>query len=340
MRDSGPRVIAWEVTRRCGLDCRHCRGAARDCAYHGELTTRECHRVIDGILAFSEERIEKGPTILIFTGGEPMMRDDLVELVRHASDGGLRTVMAPCGHLLTGTSAAALKTAGIQCLSLSFDGPDAETHDAFRGVQGAFERSLQGLRHAQDAGIPIQVNTTVTQRNVAHLSAMLDFAAGVAAVTLDLFFLVPVGRGAGLTELALSARETERAVQWIARAAKTAPLRLKTTCAPQFARIAGPRGGCMAGTGFVFISHKGVLQPCGFLDVPCGDLRVADFDFGRLYRASHVFNLLRDHAAYKGKCGVCEFVDRCGGCRAKAYAATGDFMAAEETCAYQPGSHD
>lgn len=334
MPDVRPKVIAWEVTRRCCLDCRHCRGAARDCAYEGELSTEECHRVIDGITEFVSEA--KGPTILIFTGGEPMMRDDLVELIAHAAEGGLRTVMAPCGHLLTPDSARALKEAGIQCMSLSFDGPTAELHDAFRGVDGAFGRSVEGLQCAQAAGIPIQINTTVTRLNVDRLSAMLDFAVAHHAMTLDLFFLVPTGRGSALRDLALSSPEAERALQWIARTSKTASIRIKTTCAPQFARIAGPQGGCLAGSGFVFISHRGVLQPCGFLDVPCGDLREAAFDFGAVYRDAEVFNRLRDRSAYKGKCGLCEYLDRCGGCRARAYAATGDYMEAEDACAYCP----
>jgi radical SAM protein with 4Fe4S-binding SPASM domain len=225
-------------------------------------------------------------------------------------------------------------------MSLSFDGPTAELHDAFRGVEGAFERSLKGLGYAQEAGISIQINTTVTRLNVDHLAAMLEFAVAHGAGTLDLFFLVPTGRGAALSDLALSAQESERALQWVARAAREAPIRVKTTCAPQFARIAGPQGGCMAGRGFLFISHRGVLQPCGFLDIPCGDLREQDFDIKGIYRDSSVFQTLRDLGRYEGACGICDYADRCGGCRARAYAATGNFMAEEPTCPYHPQAHD
>ena len=348
MHSQRPLVIAWELTRQCTLRCRHCRGAARHQDYSGELSGEEARRVIDGIAAFNTN------TILIFTGGEPMMRPDLVPLIAHARSHGMHPVMAPCGHLLTPATAAELKAAGIQCLSISFDGATAETHDDFRGVAGAFARSLQGLEYAREAGIPIQINTTVSQLNADQLPAILDFAIAQKASTLDLFFLVPTGRGRELADLVLAPADAERMLHWAYEAGQSAPIQVKTTCAPHFVRVAGIRsqndptarpvghrqGGCLAGRGFVFISHRGILQPCGFLDVASGDLRAVDFDFAKAYRESTVFAALRDTTTYHGKCGACDYVSTCGGCRARAYAATGDYLAAEPACPYQPNPEE
>lgn len=365
MHNSGPKVIAWELTRRCALRCKHCRGSARDEAYEGELSTDECKKVIDGIADYVKP-------VLILTGGEPMTRPDIYELARYAADKGMRVVMAPCGHLITPETARKLKEAGVQCISISIDGSTPGKHDAFRGVEGAYARTMEGLQHAIDVGIQFQVNTTVTKLNVDDLPAILQRAIELGAITFDIFFLVPTGRAGALRDLEISPEQAERALQWAAEMAQTAPIRVKTTCAPHFARIVrqGPKseapaarpachpgaagngghghaqghggkrpvstGGCMAGQGFVFISHQGILQPCGFLDTASGDLRKADFNFQRAYEESQVFQDLRDHARYEGKCGACEFVHVCGGCRARAYELTGDYLAEEPQCTYIP----
>lgn len=339
---AGPRVVAWELTRRCSLHCRHCRGAAQDCAYEGELTTDECFRVMERLAAFARP-------VLILTGGEPMMRDDLYRIAARADELGLHPVLAPCGHLLTPETARRLRAAGIRAISISLDGATAADHDAFRGVPGAYERTLRGLEHALAAGIPCQINSTVTRHNVAELPALLEQAIRLGAKTFDIFFLVPTGRGAGMAHLEISPEEYEQALRWVVEASRTAPIRVKTTCAPHVVRVAveaggaegtagqRPLGGCLAGGAFVFISHTGILQPCGFLAVPCGDLRAADYDFRRLYEESPVFRDLRDHHRYHGACGSCRYLRSCGGCRARAYEATGDYLAEEPGCLYQPG---
>ncbi|MBT3192360.1 MAG: radical SAM protein, partial [Verrucomicrobia bacterium] len=378
MAEHLPRVIAWETTRRCVLRCKHCRGSARDENYAGELSTEECLKVIDSIAAFAKP-------ILILTGGEPMARDDIYTLARHATDAGLRVVMAPCGHLITPETAERLKAAGVMAISISIDGATPEAHDAFRGVEGAYARTIEGLQHAIEAGIPFQVNTTVTRDNVGDLSAIHDLAVDLGASKFDVFFLVPTGRGSALSDLALQPAEAEDALKWVLKKSKTSPMSIKITCAPHSVRIwdqmedggtspamrgegapppphaanaqkwsrgalapehpgtaAGgrppmsPATGCMAGDGFVFISHTGILQPCGFLDVASGDLRGVDLDFQRAYHESPVFASLWDKSGYEGKCGVCEFVDSCGGCRARAYAKTGDFLKTEPGCSYVP----
>jgi radical SAM protein with 4Fe4S-binding SPASM domain len=306
------------------------------------LSTAEGFRLIGAIAGFAKP-------VLILTGGEPMSRPDIYDLARCATDCGLRAVMAPCGHLLDPVSVRRLMDAGVRRISVSLDGADASTHDTFRGVPGAFESALRGLRHAREACLEFQINTTVSLHNVRQLPTILDLAVRLGASAFDIFFLVPTGRGAVLGNLVIPPEEYERTLRWIATTADAAPLPIKTTCAPHYTRVTAgrtravgkgvcrpPASGCMAGRGFVFISHRGVLQPCGFLDAPCGDLRHVEFDFRRLYETSPVFLSLADVDSYRGKCGVCGYRQVCGGCRARAYAASGDYLAEEPACAYIP----
>ena len=285
--------------------------------------------------------------MLILTGGEPMSRADIYDLARYGTERGLGVVMAPCGPMITEVAAARMRDAGIRAISISLDGATSRTHDAFRGVDGAFEATLRGLKHAQNAGIPFQINSTVTRENADELPALLSLATQLGAKTFDLFFLVPTGRGKSLKSLELPPERYETVLRWVEEVGRTSPMRVKTTCAPHFARVRLQRGGlpktervqrdgCMAGRGFVFISHTGVLQPCGFLEIPCGDLRAEDFDFGKLYRQSQVFRALTNVDEYHGKCRVCEFRRLCGGCRARAYAVSGDILGEEPFCIYAP----
>lgn len=330
--ENTPRVIAWEVTRRCPLSCRHCRAGAQNRHYDNELTTAECLRVLDSIAAFARPMI-------IWTGGEPMARPDILTLVRGATERGLRSVMAPCGTLVTRERLAQLKEAGITACSFSLDGSTAERHDAFRGEPGAFDNVTRAMEIANELAMPFQVNTTVSKLSQDDLPAIHTQAVKRGARMFDLFFLVPVGRGAELRDLALSPVEAERVIRWAFEMDRQGPIRVRETCAPQAVRIwhnLGQPGshpsGCMGGRGFVFISHTGVLQPCGFLDVPSGDLRAFDLDFECAYRASPVFNDLRQPDNYIGPCGSCDYRYDCGGCRARAYAATDNYMTSETTC--------
>ncbi|MFA6173472.1 MAG: radical SAM protein [Kiritimatiellales bacterium] len=309
-----PSIIAWEITRRCELKCRHCRGAARDCDYAGEFSPGECFKTVDALAAFSKPMI-------ILTGGEPLMRADIFDVARYAAEKGCRVVLATCGHLLTPAVAAKLKDSGVMAVSVSLDAATAAAHNAFRGVEGAYEKTLAGLNHLKAAGIPFQINTTVSKLNVSELPELLAQAIALGAATVDFFFLVPTGRGSGIAGLALTPAERDRALEWIAAQTKTAPVRVKTTCAPQYknfitAESGAPFLGCMGGRGFVFISHTGILQPCGFLDLPCGDLRAAGFDFETLYRDAAVFKNMRTLNPFAG-------------CPARAYARCGDYMKEE-----------
>ena len=288
-----PRVLAWEVTRRCPLRCRHCRAGAADLPYDRELTTDECRRVLDSLAASAPR------PLVIWTGGEPMLRPDILELVSHATARGLRSVMAPCGMLVTEARLGALKAAGVAACSFSLDGPDAASHDAFRGVAGAYDNVTRAMRTARALGMPFQVNTTVSALNVDRLDALYDAAAALGAAKLDLFFLVPVGRGRALARLALSSEQTNRVLDWAFAKAVQGPLALKTTCCPaaparwaQWARVHAPGSslpppcGCLGGRGFAFLSHVGELQTCGFVDVPCGNVRDHGCDLRALVAAA------------------------------------------------------
>jgi len=342
------RLVAWETTRRCPLNCKHCRGASRDEDYAGELSTAEGLRLIESIASFASP-------ILILTGGEPMSRGDIYDLARHGTEQGLRVVMAPCGPMINPNTARRIKASGIQRISISLDGARPETHDEFRGVPGAFEAALEGIRHAKDVGVEFQVNTTITRQNLDELPAIVDLAVDLGAVAFSPFLLVPVGRAEALQALEISPAEYERTLNWIYEKSRELDLQFKPTCAPQYYRIlhqreeeAGrpvrpqPHGlaartrGCLGGQGFVFVSHRGVLQTCGFLDVPCGDLRKENFEFRTIYETSAIFREMRAVDDYHGKCGVCEYRDICGGCRARAYAHSGDYLGEEPFCVYTP----
>ncbi len=327
------RIVAWETTRRCDLACRHCRAAAGSAPAADELTAAEGLRLIESLAALPIR-------LLILTGGEPMLRADIHVLARAAADAGIRVVMAPCGPLLNNDSAARLKRSGISAVSISLDAATAADHDAFRGVAGAFDTALGGLRCARQAGLSVQINTTVSRLNVTQLPAILSLAEREGAATLDFFFLVPTGRGRALKALQLDAGQIEQTLNWIAETDGTRTVRLKTTCAPQMARIRAQRGlqsiagtgGCMAGRGFLFVSHVGQVQPCGFLDLACGDVRGFDFDLRALLGASDNLRRLGALDGIGGQCGACEFLQVCGGCRARANAMSGDAMAEEPYC--------
>ncbi len=344
---AGPRVIAWELTRCCPLSCRHCRASARATADENELNTDACFRVVDSLIAHGSK------PLLILTGGEPLTRTDVWDIAKRASDGGLRVVMAPCGASVNAESVRRMLASGVKAISLSMDGATAEKHDTFRGVPGAFAANLSAIHCAREAGLPFQINALVSRETVEDLPTIRDFALREGATQLDLFFLVPVGRGAAMKDVALSAAKSEQALEWAVEANASGPLPVKTTCAPQVVRVrhrlkgtlqdaqhAGrhgpPLGGCMAGRGFAFISHVGILQPCGFFDVPSGDLQSFNYDLPAAYAASEVFRQLQNVDGYGGKCGICEFRTVCGGCRARALAVAGDYLAEEPSCPYRP----
>ena len=330
-----PRLVAWEVTRRCNLKCRHCRASAGDCAVEGEFSLDEAKAVVDDIASFAKP-------VLILTGGEPLMCEWVWDIIAYARERGMTPAVGTNGTLVDDEVARRLAASGVRRISVSLDFPTAGAHDEFRGVEGAFDAAVSGIAAARRAGVEVQVNTTVTRRNWRMLDEMHDLAVRLDAQALHPFLLVPTGRGAGLSGEELGAAEYEEALGWVCRRRRTSPLELKPTDAPQYRRIAIQQGvacasrgrGCLAGTGFAFISHVGGVQPCGYFDMTLGNMR--ETPFSRIWRESSVFADLRRPERLKGKCGVCEYKAVCGGCRARALAVSGDYLAEEPNCAHVP----
>jgi AdoMet-dependent heme synthase len=331
-RESPLRMVAWELTRNCNLNCLHCRAAATKGPYDGELTLSECKTIIDDIAAFSS------PTVIL-TGGEPLMREDIFDIIGYGTSKGLRLVIAINGTLLDGKKARRLKEGGIKRVSLSLDGKDQATHDRFRGVEGAFGSVMEAAKILREAGLPFQINTTVTRLNVDDLGAIYELTRSLGAVAWHIFLLVPVGRGEGLRGEELSTRMYEEVLHWLYDVEKRGELEMKVTCAPHYYRIVKEKGdipksaGCLAGKSFLFISHRGIAQPCGYLDVSSGDVRKDGVR--RVWEESPVFNELRDLSSYGGKCGRCRYINICGGCRARAYESQGDILGEEPYCSYE-----
>ena len=344
-----PRIVAWEITRSCNLACEHCRASAHRGAYPGELTLSECKHVIDDIASISDP-------ILIITGGEPLLRADIWDIVDYASERGLRPVIGTNGTLIDDACARAIAQHGISRVSVSLDFPDAAGQDAFRGQTGAFQQAIDGMRRLRLHGVDVQVNTTVTKLNAHLLDALHDLAVAEGAVAFHPFLLVPTGRGEDLAGVELTPDECEKVLSWAYRRQKTSPLHFKPTDAPQYQRIVRQLGcnegcstfagasegkhatrGCLGGITFAFIGHRGDVQPCGYFDMKLGNVR--EEPFSRIWETSPVFDDLRHFERLRGKCGACEYRAVCGGCRARALAENGDYLAEEPHCAYVPRSY-
>ena len=340
------KLIAWEVTRSCNLACKHCRAEAHPDPYPGEFSTEEAKALIDTFP-------QVGNPIIIFTGGDPMMRPDVYELVAYAHNKGLTCAFSPNGTLITPELARKIKEAGVNRCSISIDGADAASHDEFRGVPGAFEASMRGIEYLKQAGVPFQINTTVTRNNLHSFKDIFNLCERIGAAAWHIFLLVPMGRASGLADQVISAEEYEDVLHWLYDFRKTTSMHLKATCAPHYYRIMRQRAheedvavtpetfgmdamtrGCLGGTGFCFISHTGQVQPCGYLELNCGNVR--ETPFPEIWRNSKYFRQFRDQKCYEGKCGVCEFHKVCGGCRARAWSMNGNHMAEEPLCTYQP----
>jgi radical SAM protein with 4Fe4S-binding SPASM domain len=323
------------MTRACALACRHCRAEAIPHRDPRELSTSDAFALVDAV-------VDCGKPILILTGGDPFMRDDLFAIVEYAVARGLRTAVAPSATgRLTTNSLRALADAGCHRISLSIDAADAQGHDDFRGVRGSFSRTLDSIKKAQDCGIEVQINTTLSRFNHTRIEEIADLLAGLSPVLWSVFFLVPVGRAK--SDDVLTARETEDAFAVLHRVAQRLPFDVKTTEAPHYRRYLlqhtseGAHGALRLsaigdGKGFVFVSHYGDIYPSGFLPHAVGNVltdRLLD-----VYREDPFLRRLRDPDSFDGKCSVCEFRRLCGGSRARVFTMTGDAFASEPTCAY------
>jgi len=338
--DRRPLVLIWEVTQACGLACRHCRADAKPARHPDELTTEEGKRLLDDAAEFGEGQL------VVLSGGDPLARDDLLELVSYGDERGLRMTITPSGtQSLTPDRVEALADAGIRRMALSLDGATRESHDRFRGEE-SFESTLEAAEAASDAGLPLQVNTTVCAETLDELPAIRDRVGELGAVLWSVFFLVPVGRGRILDPIA--PERAEHVMEWLHGVAESAPFGVKTTEAPFYRRVGlqsdgdasavRRRGGITAGRGFAFVSHTGEAYPSGFLPESAGNVR--DRSVVDIYRSSDLFESLREPDRLKGKCGACEFRQVCGGSRSRAYATTGDPLASDPLCPYVPEEYD
>ena len=340
------RLVAWEVTRKCNLNCIHCRASSEQESYHGEFDTTKCFEILKQIRL-------AGKPIIILTGGEPLMREDLFDLSEQGTKMGLRMVLATNGTLLTPRIIERIKASGIKRVSISLDSAYETQHDDFRNVPGAFKKAMEGIQLLKKGDVEFQINSTITRHNVKDIENILNMAVRLGAAALHIFLLVPTGRAKEMINQEIDALEYEKLLHWFYRMRDKTPLHLKATCAPHYYRIlrqkAHAKGekvdyetygldamtrGCLGGISFCFISNHGIVQPCGYLELNCGDLK--DSGFESIWQNSEIFKQLRNFSDYKGKCGHCEYLRVCGGCRARAFEATGDFLAEEPLCVYQP----
>jgi radical SAM protein with 4Fe4S-binding SPASM domain len=340
-----PRLIAFEVTRRCRYSCLHCRASA-GASGEEELTTSQCKKILKSVAKFTSLPLRKQGCVLILTGGEPMERGDIYELIRYGRKIGLRPVLATCGYMIDEKTIVRLKKAGITALSFSLDGAGAETHDKFRDAKGAFDSAVNAAKIARKERVPFQINTTISRINIDEVIGIARLAKELGAYCFNPFILVPTGRGREIEDAVLDPIEYEMLLNELLRIKLKSEIKVRVTCGPQFALVckrAEAKGlteevaGCMGGVGFGFISYRGDVQTCGFLDVPAGNLIKSNFDFGEIWEKSEFLREIRSISNYKGNCGICEYVGICGGCRARAYATSGDYLGEDPVCNYKQG---
>ena len=324
-------IVSWNTTNACNMYCDHCYRDA-GCKAEEELSTAEAKTLLEQIARANFK-------IMIFSGGEPLMRPDIVELAAYATSLGLRPVFGTNGTLITLEMAQKLKDAGAMGMGISLDSMDKEKHNQFRKFPGAWEGAVQGMRNCRAVGLPFQIHTTVMEWNNHELEALTDFAVAEGAVAHHFFFLVPTGRAKTIEAESLRAEAYEETLTRIMKKQQQVDIELKPTCAPQFLRIADQMGlktrfrrGCLAGTAYCIISPRGKVQPCAYLNMELGDVRQTPFD--EIWKNSPVLNKLRT-MEYSGGCGSCQYKRACGGCRARAaYYHEGDYMAEEPWCLY------
>jgi len=350
--NEAPFLVIWEVTRACALACVHCRADAIHRRDPRELSTAEGFRLIDQVRAFGDR-----PPLLVLTGGDPMLRPDLTELVAYATNAGLTVALTPSGTAAaTRSRLAELKDAGLSRIAVSLDGPTADTHDAFRRVRGSYAWTMRIIEATVALNLPLQINSTISRLTLPYLDAMTHRVSELPVTLWAVFFLIQTGRGTSLEQI--SADECERVLNYLYDLSLTAPFGIKTTEAPHYHRVVwqrereridrglptqstvrrrrlrAPRS-VNDGNGFVFIDHLGNICPSGFLPAIRGNVRSAAL--AQVYRSDEMFVRLRDADRLLGKCGRCRFRAICGGSRSRAYTTTGAVMASDPLCVYEPG---
>lgn len=353
------RLLFLETTIKCNLSCAHCRRLEFDEAAFKDLTTAQAKDLIAQLAELGKK--QPMMPVLVFSGGEPLCRDDLFELVNETQAAGITPALATNGTLIDAKVAEQIHDSGIVRVAVSLDGATAEVHDKMRQLEGSFERALRGIKYLREKEIPTQINMTLTKHNAGQLEDVYELAKSVGAVAVHIFMLVPVGCGQVLAETdMLSPQQSEQKMLEICRLDSRSELQMKVTCGPHYERIIRQQGlyqarkktanvrtsvpgrtghggdsrGCLAGLGVLFVDHQGNVFPCGYLPINCGNVLKQNLE--DIWYKNEDLARMRNSSSLEGKCGVCNYKDVCGGCRARAYAATGNYMAEEPFCAYIP----
>jgi len=353
------RLLFWESTIRCNLTCAHCRRVESDEAAYRDLSTKQGRNLIAQLAELG--RGQPMMPVLVFSGGEPLCRKDLFELIGQAKSLGITPALATNGTLIDATVAEQIRDSGIVRVSVSLDGATAEVHDKLRQLEGSFERSIEGIGHLRDKMVPFQINITLTKHNARQLEDVYELAKSLGAIAVHIFMLVPVGCGQSLADTdMLTPKQYEQKMLDICRLDGKGELQMKVTCGPHYERVIRQQGlyksrteanqggvavpgrsrhkrvsrGCLAGLGVLFVGHQGDVFPCGYLPVKCGN--VLEDKLSDIWYDSKDLARMRDCSKLEGKCGVCGYRQICGGCRGRAYAGTGNYMAEEPFCAYVP----
>ncbi len=344
-----PKWIAWEITRRCNLNCVHCRSSSGlEAKGHPDFTLVEARRVLDDIASYAKP-------VVVLSGGEPLLRPDVFEIAQYGTDLGLRMCLATNGTLVTQEICTKIKAAGIKMVSLSLDGASAEVHDNFRNQPGAFAGTLNAAKLFKENGISFLINSSFTKRNQDEIPKIYRLAKELGATAWYMFMIVPTGRGEDIMDELIAPEDYEKLLVWHYEMEKgEKDILVRPTCAPNYYRVVlqqakekgddyerrtlqfstGGSKGCLAGQLISLIDVDGNVLPCSYFPMAAGNIR--EKSFKEIWEHSELFHDLRNFKAYKGRCGSCEYVNVCGGCRARAYAVTGDYMAEEPYCTYIP----
>jgi len=353
------RLLFWESTIRCNLTCAHCRRIESNEQAHKDITTAQAKVLIEQLAELG--RGQPMMPVLVFSGGEPLCREDLFGLVKQARSLGITPALATNGTLIDTIVAEQIRDSGIARVAVSLDGATSEVHNKLRQLEGSFESAIEGIGYLRDQKVPFQINITLTKHNAGQLEEVYNLAKSLGAVAVHIFMLVPVGCGQSLAETdMLSPEQYEQKLLDICEMDGRGELQVKVTCGPHYERVirqqglyksrtetghgqgdvpgrSGHRGaskGCLAGLGILFVGHQGNVFPCGYLPVNCGN--VLEEKLSDIWYGSKDLARMRDSNELEGKCGVCGYKQVCGGCRGRAYAATGNYMAEEPFCAYVP----
>jgi len=344
-----PKWIAWEITRRCNLRCVHCRSSSEmEMQGHPDFSLEEAYRLLDDIVSYAKP-------VVVLSGGEPLTRKDVFEIAQYGTDKGLRMCLATNGTLVTGEICEKIKKAGIRIVSLSLDGADEAVHDDFRSQKGAFAGTINAARLFKKHGIEFIINSSFTKRNQEQIPQVYRLAKELGATAWYMFMIVPTGRGEEIMNELISKEDYDKILDWHYDMEKEEDLLLvRPTCAPHYYRVqlqrakgegekvkrrtlkfsTGGSKGCLAGQLICLIDVDGNVLPCSYFNLPAGNVR--EKSFKEIWENSELFKDLRDFKKYKGRCGSCEFINVCGGCRARAYSVYGDYLEEEPFCSYVP----